>query len=441
MGADLRDSVSRGTEVFRLPDLGEGLADAEVLRWAVAVGDRVAVNQPLVEVETAKAVVEVPSPVAGVVRALGAEEGQVLAVGAPLVEFEFEDGSGAAASAPPPGASERNPVLVGYGPRAAGAASRRPRRRPPAVPAQSDRSVEPTPTPSSGAPARPLASPPVRKLARELGLDLTAIVGTGPAGVVTRADVERHRLDTTTVTAPTTGAIPAAAVAERIPVRGVRRSTAEAMVRSAAVPQASVHLAVDVSDSVAWLDRLAGRPDAPSLLTLVARAVTLALAERPLLHASWSEAASGGAEIIVPRSLDLGIAVAAPRGLLVPVVRDAAALSLRRLRAAIDDVVQRARAGTLTPGELAGGTFTISNVGVLGVDGGTALVPPGQTAILCVGAVHLRPWVVDDALAVRGVVELSLSIDHRVVDGAEASAFLADLGELLADPGLVLARS
>ncbi len=411
--------------VFRLPDLGEGLTEAEVLRWLVAVGDVVTVNQPIVEVETAKAAVEIPCPVAGTVAVLGAAEGGVLAVGAPLVEISVVDAPRTVVGTAEP---DREPVLVGYGPQAGRGATRRPRRG--MVPAQS-------------APAEPagrvLAKPPVRKLAKDLGVDLTTVTGTGPDGVITRRDVQAL---TQAPPIPNAAGGPAAgeSPAERIPVRGVRRATAEAMVRSVSVPQASVRLAVDVTRAVRLPAAVAARHPAvaPTFLTLVARAVVLALQERPLLHARWEETAG---EIVVPPSIALGIAVAAPRGLLVPKVRDAGSLSLRALREAIDRVVVAGREGRLTPGDLTGGTFTISNVGVFGVDGGTALLTPGETAILCLGAVQERPWVDDGELVVRSVVELTLTIDHRVVDGSEAAGFLTDVAALLHDPELMLVRS
>jgi pyruvate dehydrogenase E2 component (dihydrolipoamide acetyltransferase) len=436
-------AVAGGTRhEFRLPDLGEGLAEAEILRWLVAPGDVVTVNQALVEVETAKAAVEIPSPDAGTVVELGAQEGELLAVGARLVVLAVaeEPGSSPTAGPPTPERSERQAVLVGYGPRESAPVRRR--RRTTAVPVQ----------PRAG---RVLAKPPVRKLARDLGLDLARIPGTGPAGSVTRADVEAFRLHdapaaplTPLSQTPPQAATPLSPAAlqegdERIPVRSLRRATAEAMVRSIAVPQASVELAVDVSRTMQLRTRLA-ESARPSFLTLVARAVVLALAERPLLHARW-EADSGGsgdsAEIVVPSAVSLGIAVASPRGLLVPKVRDAAGKSLRELGAAITGVTEAARAGTLGPGDLTGGTFTLSNVGVFGVAGGRSLLTPGETGILCIGAVRDRPWVEDGALVVRQVVQLTLTIDHRVVDGELAAGFLADVGELLHDPGLMLARS
>jgi 2-oxoisovalerate dehydrogenase E2 component (dihydrolipoyl transacylase) len=422
------EPTTRSRHEFRLPDLGEGLTEAEVLRWLVAVGDEVTVNQPVVEVETAKASVEIPSPVAGTVAVLGAAEGEMLAVGAPLLTL---DAAGREAG-------DRQAVLVGYGPRAAGPTRRRRTAVPSQAPPEAAAPAPPPPAdpPPDAAPTRVLAKPPVRKLARDRGLDLGHIPGSGPGGLVTRADVER-------ASQPAAGN---GSGERRIPVRGVRRATAEAMVRSAAVPQAAVNLTVEVSEARRLRARLAAAdadavPDPavrPTFLALVARAVVLALGERPQLHASWDEAAQ---EIVVPASVALGIAVAGPRGLLVPKIRACETRSLREIAAEIGRLVRAARDGSIAPGELLNGTFTISNVGVFGVDGGTALVPPGETAILCVGAVRERPWVVDGALAVREVVELTLSIDHRVVDGEEAAHFLADVGSLLHDPGLMLARS
>jgi pyruvate dehydrogenase E2 component (dihydrolipoamide acetyltransferase) len=416
------------SHVFRLPDLGEGLAEAEILRWRVAVGDEVVVNQPIVEVETAKAAVEIPCPVAGTVSMLGADEGGVLAVGAPLIELVVRAEVGTGAGAGPEGHGDA--VLVGYGPRAAGAPVRRPRRA--AVPAQ----APPLEQPATDT-RRVSAKPPVRKLAKHLGIDLAAVPGSGPSGSVTRSDLEAFR-SANAAPIPQPAVVPEG---DRIPIRGVRRATAEAMVRSVAVPQSAVRLAVDVGRAVHLPQRLQARhPDVspPSFLTLVARALVLALEVRPMLHARWDEAAG---EIVVPSSVALGVAVAAPRGLLVPKVRDAGSLSLRALREAIDGVVAAGREGRLTPTDLTNGTITVSNVGVFGVDGGTALLTPGETAILCVGAVTERPWVQDGELVVRPVVELTLTIDHRVVDGAEAAGFLADVGALLHDPELMLARS
>ncbi len=421
------DQHSGTRTTFRLPDLGEGLTDAEVLRWLVAPGDEVRVNQPLLEVETAKAAVEIPSPVAGTVLELAAEEGEVVAVGAPLLTFaELSDG-------PTPSNARPDPVLVGYGP-AERAPGRRRRRAP--VPEQATATTR-----AAGRNAPVRAKPPVRKLARELGVDLDAVPGTGPDGVVTRADVERAAAPPPVAAAPEVGAPEVAATLgeERIPVRGVRRATAEAMVRSAAVPQAAVRLAVDVTAVSDLRRRLRDRGEAaPTVLGFVARATVLALIRRPMLHARWEEATQ---EIVLPSEVSLGIAVAGPRGLLVPKVRSAGSRSFTDLAGEIDRLAAAARDGSCTPADLTGGTFTISNVGVFAVDGGTALLTPGETAILCLGAVRQRPWVVDGALAVRDVLDLTLTIDHRVVDGEAGAGFLADLGAMLEDPLKMLLRS
>jgi pyruvate dehydrogenase E2 component (dihydrolipoamide acetyltransferase) len=283
-----------------------------------------------------------------------------------------------------------------------------------------------------------LAKPPVRKLARDLGVDLHTIIGSGTGGLVTRADVERARVGRL---------LPQEPVAperrdQRTPIRGIRRATAEAMQRSAAVPTASVRLAVDVTETLRARARLAELPETQgvpvTILAFVARALLVALRRRPILHARWDEQAS---EIVTPHQVDLGIAVASSRGLLVPKIRAADRLPLVELAAAVARVAVTARNGQSSPEDLRNGTITITNVGVFDVDGGTPLLTPGETAILCLGAVRERPWVADGALAVRQVVELTLTFDHRVLDGEEAGRFLADVGALLRDPVLLLVRS
>jgi 2-oxoisovalerate dehydrogenase E2 component (dihydrolipoyl transacylase) len=476
------DAPSRkGLWEFRLPDLGEGLTEAEVVAWRVAPGDAVAVNDVLVEVETAKAAVELPSPYAGRVEALLVEPGRAVEVGTPIVVIA----SGAADSAPaaaegapsePPGTStadgsasllkgprltapigEAGPdgriaTLVGYGPRP-GAVRRRPRRAAPTddalrahgapEPQQGGRTAVP---PVQGHPAAtaapdrgdrgagrgnvPLAKPPVRKLARDLGVDLGAVAGSGPGGVITRDDVRSHA-------AP---AVPSEAGSHREPVRGVRRATAAAMVASAfTAPHVTEFLAVDVTATMSLRERLRGTreyADVPlSPLAFVAKAVCLAVRRTPVLNASWDEPAG---EIVHHDRVRLGIAAATPRGLLVPTIRDADTLSLRELAAALDELTTTARAGRTPPGDLTGGTFTITNVGVFGVDSGTPILNPGEAGILAVGAIRDAPWVVDGELAVRSVCQLALSFDHRLVDGEQGARFLSDVGALLTDPGLAL---
>jgi pyruvate dehydrogenase E2 component (dihydrolipoamide acetyltransferase) len=277
----------------------------------------------------------------------------------------------------------------------------------------------------------PLAKPPVRKLARDLGVDLRTLTGTGPGGVITRDDVRAG-----TAPAPAT----AAPGTRREPATGVRKATAAAMVASAfTAPHVTEFLAVDVTATMALRDRLrAGREYAEvplSPLAFVAKAVCLALRRTPVLNAQWDEPAG---EIVYRERVGLGIAAATPRGLLVPTVRDADTLSLRELAVAVAELATTARAGTKPPGDLSGGTFTITNVGVFGVDSGTPILVPGQAGILAVGAIKQAPWVVDGALAVRTVCQLALSFDHRLVDGEQGSRFLADVGALLTDPGLAL---
>ncbi|WP_219413856.1 dihydrolipoamide acetyltransferase family protein [Pseudonocardia nigra] len=460
---------------FAVPDVGEGLTEAEVVGWRVAPGDTVTVNQIIVEIETAKAAVELPCPWAGTVGELLVEVGQTVDVGAPIITIETAE----AGSAPAPaqgaaeptgeggakigeaGADGRIATLVGYGPRA-GSVKRRPRRStaepvaqgaaarastPPAAPPESPASPEPMAAEpaggsSNGAPAAgglvPLAKPPVRKLAKDLGVDLREVTATGDGGVITRADVEAYAAGGTA--APEPAAAPSVGGVRREPIRGVRKATAAAMVSSAfTAPHVTEFLAVDVTETMALRDRLrATREYADVRLTplaFVAKAVCLAARRTPEVNAHWDEAAG---EIVYHDRVQLGIAAATPRGLIVPKVRDADTLSLRDLAAALGELTATARAGKTPPADLVGGTFTITNVGVFGVDTGTPILNPGEAGILAVGSIKQAPWVVDGELAVRTVCQLALSFDHRLVDGEQGSRFLADVGALLTDPGLAL---
>ncbi|GEA88881.1 dihydrolipoamide acetyltransferase family protein [Cellulomonas cellasea] len=503
-------------EEFAMPDLGEGLTEAELVSWEVAEGDTVALNQVIAEVETAKAAVQLPSPYAGVVARLLVEPGTTVLVGSPILAVDTAPagvegtlsahGAGAssaaagaalgAATASAPATAERLPttangasssaadagapspvvartsVLVGYGPTVG--TTDRPRRRPrtlrpgapgphtgraPADPAPTDhagtggRTARPV-----GTPERPRTYPPVRKLAHELGVDLTGVVGTGPDGVITRDDVlARAHPDggsaqagspTDAAQAPAASATLVASVTsqgspreERTPVTGVRRRTAAAMVASAfTAPQATVFLTVDVTPTLELLDDL--RRDRAlaghrlTLLTVVAKAVTIAVARTPEVNSRWDEAAG---EIVRPRYVNLGIAAATPRGLLVPNVKDADGLHLDALADALAHLTEQARAGTTPPADLVGGTITITNVGVFGIDAGTPILNPGESAILAVGAVRRRPWEHRDRIALRSVVTLAVTFDHRVVDGEQAARFVSDVGAVLANPGSVLA--
>jgi len=432
---------------FALPDLGEGLTESELVAWKVAVGDTVQLNQIIAEVETAKALVELPAPYDGKVSRLFVEPGVTVAVGEPLVAFEVEGADpGTATESPAPEAAEDRvadsrpadapePTLVGYGARP-DAASRPARRARPGLVASGVGGGAASSVASATALAeRPRATPPVRKLARELGVDLASIAGSGDRGLITRADVQSSAQGGS---APTT---PSAGVREtRIPIRGVRKATAEAMVRSAfGAPQATVFLTVDVTPTTELTARLRARPEfaevRPGLLAVVAKALTLAVRRTPEVNSRWDDAAN---EIVQAEYVHLGIAAATPRGLMVPVIRDADALSLADLAGAIRLLAETARAGRTAPADLSGGTITITNVGVFGVDIGTPILTPGEAAILAVGAVRKQPWEHQGGIALRDVLTLALTFDHRIVDGEQASRFLADVGRILSDPASVL---
>jgi 2-oxoisovalerate dehydrogenase E2 component (dihydrolipoyl transacylase) len=411
---------------FVLPDAGEGLTDAEILSWHVAPGDTVTVNQIIVEIETAKAAVELPCPYAGVVRELCAEPGATVQVGSPLITIDVEPGgavsSGAIGEEGPDG---RITTLVGYGPRA-GAVTRRRRKGAAAPPAGVAAATAPL--------AVPLAKPPVRKLARELGIDLGAVLGSGAGGVITREDVQRA------AELGGNSAGRAAVRQRREPIRGVRKATAAAMVASAfTAPHVSVFLTVDVTPMMELRARLAGQPRFQDVkltpLAFAAKAMCLAARQTPEVNASWDEAAG---EIVYFDYVHLGIAAATPRGLVVPKVRDADRMSLRELAVALDQLATSAREGRTPPGEMLNGTITITNIGVFGVDTGTPILNPGEAAILALGAIRDMPWVVDGAVVPRKVCQLALSVDHRVVDGQQAAQFLAHTGTLLTDPALAI---
>ena len=434
-----------GARSFLLPDLGEGLTEAEVVAWHVTPGDTVTLNQVLVEVETEKAVVELPSPFAGTVVELFAAAGDTVDVGAPLISIETAaspDSADSAASAEPVDAaapsSEKISVLVGYGPsdpapsrrrRRSGGGSRREHpERPSATPSHPQPS---TPTPNN---SRPLAAPPVRFMARQQGVDLADVTGHGPGGIITREDLAAHLA---------TGEAPADAGREtRSPVRGVQKHMADAMVRSATTPHACVFLTLDVTPTSDLLERLRANrrfEDVKlTMLTVAARAVVLALRDHPSLNSSWDESTN---EIVTKHYVNLGIAVAGPRGLVVPNIKDAQQLGFADLAVALQTLTEQARAARSTPAELSGGTITITNVGVFGVDAGVPLLNPGEAAILAIGAVQRRPWEYNGEMALRDVVTLSLAFDHRLVDGEGGSRFLRAVGEILADPTNLVALS
>jgi 2-oxoisovalerate dehydrogenase E2 component (dihydrolipoyl transacylase) len=445
------------TTDFRLPDLGEGLPEAELIQWHVAVGDTVTINQPIAEVETAKAVVDLPSPYAGTVAALHAEAGTVVEVGSVLISFDTGDGAreaaGDHAAAHGPGTEETPdepadevvpPNLVGYG--AAPSSKARParKRRGGGDGISAATATIPTPTPTSQEPQpgtdraeRPRSTPPVRKLARDLGVDLTQLSGTGPGGLITRDDVAAA-VSNTSDRRPSEAAESPDEV--RIPIRGVRKHTAAAMVRSAfTAPHVTCFHTVDVTETMALVRRL--RDDREFAqhrigpLAVVAKAVSLALRRTPELNSRWDEEAQ---EIVQPRRINLGIAAATPRGLVVPVIRDAGSLGLPALSDAIRDLAATAREGRTAPADMSGGTFSITNIGTFGIEAGTPILNPGEAGILAVGAALRRPWEHGGEVALREVMTLSLSFDHRLVDGEQGARFLVDVARILEDPARAL---
>lgn len=451
------------TQTFVLPDVGEGLTEAEIVSWHVAPGDSVAVNDVLVEIETAKSLVELPSPFAGTVGELLAGEGQTVNVGAPIITIASgADASGPAtvgqtehgAPAEPAQPAEGDgAVLVGYGT----GGEVKSRRRKPAV----------TPQERVEASVGVIAKPPIRKLARDLGVDLAHVAPTGPAGEVTREDVVRHASQASvfrnietpdwgdvreeTIPVPAAGAaasVPSVAAApadpreETIAVKGVRKATSSAMVQSAySAPHVTVWTDVDATRTMELVKRLKASPDFAdtkvSPLLIMARAVIWATRRTPMVNAAWVDA-EGGAEIRVRRYVNLGIAAATPRGLLVPNIKDAQDLSMRELARALEKLTLTAREGRTTPADQQNGTITITNIGVFGMDAGTPIINPGEAGIVALGTIRQKPWVVDGEVRPRWVTTVAGSFDHRVVDGDGMSRFIADVASILEEPALLL---
>jgi 2-oxoisovalerate dehydrogenase E2 component (dihydrolipoyl transacylase) len=513
---------------FRLPDVGEGLTEAEIVKWLVQPGDTIAINQIIVEIETAKAVVELPSPYDGVVKDLLVAEGEEADVGTPIISVqvaaEAADGTvapavvadgtaapeaadakavdaeaaapeaaapeavapasasakAAAAAAPtgvpappaevteapaegavepgiygsPAPKEERQAVLVGYGVKL-GSTKRRARKPSAASAGGGAAAAGPTAAagPANGAAvsaegAAVLAKPPVRKLAKDLGVDLSALTGTGPSGSITRDDIQAAADSDQAPEAAGLAQVPAMRVSalpreERIAIRGVRKHTAAAMTASAfTAPHVTEFLQIDITETMAATARLKSLPEFEGVrvspLLLVAKALLVAADRQPMINSSWDEESQ---EIVVRHYVNLGIAAATDRGLIVPNVKDAHALSLPGLAQAIGELTETARAGKSTLADLRGGTITITNVGVFGVDSGTPILTPGEAAILAFGQVKDAPWVIDGQLACRKVCTLSLSFDHRIVDGDTGSAVLRDVGAMLTDPLRMLAWS
>lgn len=548
------------TDIFTLPDVGEGLTEAEILSWKVAPGHTVESNQVIVEIETAKSVVELPSPFAGTVRRILAEEGQTVEVGAPLIEIagadaaedsgdpeapagaaEEADGAGPGDRSAPVGApgeapdaagtgrhpettgtagreggsssrapggspadspagspagSEGGAALVGSGPKA-DPVRRRARKRPvggtepspapqasPTPPAEEHRRGplaglnsfsagafganlaerardalnrlpgrshdEPMPTPDAHQrvpgepPRRPtLAKPPVRKAAKDLGIDLADVPGTGAQGQVTQKDLINYAANSQDLEAakPEHFWIPQGRGGdrlERVPVKGVRKVTAKAMVKSAfEAPHVSIFVDVDASRTMEFVKRLKASPSFEGVkvtpLLILAKAIIWATARNPQVNSSWTDS-----EILIKRYINLGIAAATPRGLMVPNIKDAQELSLRELAVAIQALTKTAREGKTQPGDMTGGTLTITNIGALGIDTGTPIINPGEAAIVAFGTIKQKPWVVDGEVIPRWVTTLGGSFDHRIVDGDLSARFMADVASVLEEPALLL---
>lgn len=422
------------TDVFTLPDLGEGLTDAQLVRWLVSVGDTVAVDGPVAEVETAKAMVEVPCPYAGVVARLHGEAGDVIAVGAPLVSVEPVD-AGTDPEPAEPGPTTSGNVLIGYGTSEAqtrGAGRRGARRA-----AREAGPEAPVPARAPAPTAVAVASPLVRSLAKANGVDLRALRGTGPDGLIVRADVERAiragdappPAPTSRSTDPRTG-LP---VAARVPISGVRRVIAERLTRSRQeIPEATTWVDVDATALLALRATLASadRP-APGLTALLARFVVAGLARFPALNA-WVD--GDGEQIVHLAGVNLGIATQTDRGLVVPVVRAAHDRGIRDLDADIRRLTAAAREGRATSHDLTGGSFTLNNYGTLGTDGSAAIINHPEVAILGIGRILPRPWVVDGEIVVRSIAQLSLVFDHRVCDGGTAGGFLRLVADAVERP-------
>lgn len=456
------------TQTFLLPDVGEGLTEAEIVQWRVGPGDAVGVNDVLVEIETAKSLVELPSPFSGTVGELLVPEGETVNVGAPIITIASttvpagpatvgQSEHGEPESAADAGAGA---VLVGYG---TGGHVQSRRRKTAAPDAQ-----------RVAASVGVIAKPPIRKLARDLGVELAAVSPSGPAGEVMRDDVVRHASQASVFrnietpewgdvreeripvqapqraagptgpgsVAPATPAPDAEGREETIAVKGVRKATSSAMVQSAySAPHVSVWSDVDATRTMELVKRLKASPDFADVkvspLLIMARAVIWAARRTPMVNAAWVDA-EGGAEIRVRRYVNLGIAAATPRGLLVPNIKDAQDLSMRDLARALEKLTLTAREGRTTPADQQGGTITITNIGVFGMDAGTPIINPGEAGIVAMGTIRQKPWVVDGEVRPRFVTTVSGSFDHRVIDGDGMSRFIADVASILEEPALLL---
>ncbi len=459
---------------FELPDAGEGLTEADIVEWRVAVGDTVAVNEVIVEIETAKSLVELPSPFAGVVTEILVSAGQTANVGDPIIVIDTDpnsdstssDDSGSVQGDPAAASDEPDnsgSVLVGYGTGGEEAAPRR-RRQQPTVAATATEPTRPATTEvspasraavsvpahqRSGRPANAhvLAKPPVRLLARELGIDLASVAASGPGGIITREDVLQHQRQAQARELATypgddqpwlaDGEVSPDGRQTRVPVRSVRKRTAEAMVTSAfTAPHVSVFHTVDVTQTMRLVAQLKADREFSGVrvtpLLIAMKALLLAVNRHPEINASWDEATQ---QIAYKHYVNLGIAAATPRGLVVPNIKDAHRMGMLELAQALGDLTSTARAGKTRPQDMSDGTITITNVGVFGIDTGTPILNPGEAAILAFGAIREQPWVHQGEITIRHVTQLALSFDHRLVDGELGARVLADIAAVLEEPG------
>lgn len=432
---------------FPLPDVGEGLTEAEIVQWRVQPGDQVAVNQVVCEIETAKSLVELPSPFEGVVQELLVNEGDTVQVGAPIISVQ-----GAGETSGPDTdvtqtvvdaeesvshESEEAPVknLVGYGTQAGETTTRRRRHQAPAE--QSSPPVTPAASLPVAEAVPVVAKPPIRKLAKDLGVDLVSVEATGIAGEIVREDVIRHAGQATVFKNIETPAWPENRE-DRIPVKGVRKAIASAMVKSMfSAPHVSVFVDVDATRTMDFVKRLKASPDFAGIkvspLLVMVKAMIWAVQRNPTVNSTWTEK-----EIIVHHFVNMGVAAATPRGLIVPNVKEAHTLSLRDLARALENLTLTAREGKTTPEEMSGGTITITNLGSFGVDTGTPILNPGEVTIVALGTIKPKPWVVNGEIRPRMVTTVAASFDHRVVDGDVASRFVADVASVMEEPALLL---
>jgi pyruvate dehydrogenase E2 component (dihydrolipoamide acetyltransferase) len=471
-------------QIFNLPDVGEGLTEADIVAWKVKPGDSVAINDILCEIETAKSLVELPSPFEGTVLELLAPEHETIEVGSPIIAIGAASDAGPASASTPSPAPAPSPVpqmhepgiesgpLVGSGPKA-DAVKRRPRKPSAQPPAATTGAAVPsdggdtggtggTAIPTGSADAsqeneastavarlltRVLAKPPVRRIAKELGINLADVPATGARGEVTRADLESYQVqrEREVAAAPTfwePAKKPLDQRIEVVPVRGVRKATARAMVDSAfSAPHVSIFVDVDASRTMEFVQRLKKSRDFENIkvspLLILAKAVIWAAARNPSVNSEWVSTPNGD-EIHVKHFMNLGIAAATPRGLLVPNIKNAQDLSLKELAVALNDLATTARAGKTKAADMQGGTLTVTNIGALGIDIGTPIINPGEVAIVAFGTIKQKPWVVSGEVIPRWITTLGGSFDHRVVDGDLSARFMADVAAIMEEPALLL---